>query len=275
MSIKTILVQGGSDPRAEARLDVALSLAGKFDAHTVALYSVPAPIIPTGYVDFIPAGVIEQEMARVKERAAQAKAATLKFAQKAGRNLEWREADGPEISNLIEQGHYSDLVIVDQKDPMDEGLPGTMVLSAHVALGVGRPVLCVPYVGQYPTIGQRVLIAWNGTREATRAAHDALPFLKKAEQVIVFSVNPEDSTYHYPGADLATHLARHGVKVEAKHTVAKDIKVGDALLGAVSDFGVDLMVMGAYGHSRLRELAFGGATRSILETMTVPVILSH
>lgn len=274
MSIKTILVQGGSDARAETRINTALSLADKFDAHVTCLYVIPTPIIPTGYVDFIPAGVIEQEMARLKDRAAQAKVAAEKLASKAGRNLEWREADGPEISNLVEQGHYCDLVVVDQKDPMDEGLPGTMVLAAHVALGAGRPVFCVPYVGNYPTIGKRVMIAWNGTREATRAAHDALPFLKKAEQVIVFSVNP-DSSSHHPGADMATHLARHGVKVEAKHTVAKDIGVGDALLGAVSDFGIDLMVMGAYGHSRLRELAFGGATRSILETMTVPVVLSH
>ena len=274
MSIKTILVQGGSDARAEARLNVALTLAAKFDAHVTSLYVIPTPIIPTGYVDFISANVVEQEISRLKDRAAEAKAAALRLASRAGRNIEWREADGPEISNLIEQGYYCDLVVVDQKDPMDEGLPGTMVLAAHLALGVGRPVFCVPYVGNYASIGKRVMVAWNGSREATRAAHDALPFLKQAEQVIVFSVNPDRSTHH-PGADLATHLARHGVKVEAKHTVAKDIGIGDTLLGAVSDFGVDLLVMGAYGHSRLRELAFGGATRSILESMTVPVILSH
>lgn len=274
MSIRTILVQAGSDARAEVRLNVALSLAAKFDAHVTALHVIPTPIIPTGYADFIPAGVIEQEIGRLKDVAAEAKQAAMKIADRAGRNVEWRESGGPQISNLIEQGYYSDLVVVDQKGPMDEGLPGTMVLAAPLALGVGRPVFCVPYVGNFPSLGKRVMIAWNGSREATRAAHDALPFLKKAEQVIVFSVNPASRT-HYPGADMATHLARHGVKVEAKHTVARDVGVGDALLGALSDFGTDLLVMGAYGHSRMRELAFGGATRSILETMTVPVLLSH
>ncbi len=274
MSIKTILVQAGADPRAGERLTVALSLAATFDAHLVALFPIPTPIIPSGYVDYIPPAVIEQEVARTRELVAGAKEKALEAARKAGRTLEWREEQGPEISAIVEQGRYADLVVVDQKDPLDEGLPGTMVLAAHVALGAGRPVYCVPYVGSYTKPIRKVLIAWNGTREATRAAHDALPFLKQAEQVIVFSINPDSDT-HYPGADIATHLARHGVKVEARHTVAKDIDVASALLGAVSDFGVDLLVMGAYGHTRLRELIFGGTTRTLLESMTVPVLLSH
>ncbi len=274
MSIKSILVQAGSDKRAGERLAVALSVAETFDAHVTALYPVPSPIIPTGYVDYIPPSVIEQEVARTRERMAAAKAVALETARKAGRGIEWREQDGPAISTIVEQARYSDLVVVDQKDPLDEGLPGTMVLAAHVALGAGRPVFCVPYVGSYAKPIRKVMIAWNGTREATRAAHDAMPFLQKADQVIVFSVNP-DAESHYPGADIATHLARHGVKVEARHTVAKDIEVADALLAAVSDFGIDLLVMGAYGHTRLRELVFGGATRTLLESMTVPVILSH
>lgn len=274
MSIKTILVQAGADARSGERLSVALSLAETFDAHVTALFPIPSPIIPTGYVDYIPPSVIEAEVARTKELVAAAKEKALETARRAGRSIEWREEQGPEISTMIDQGHYADLLVVDQRDPLDEGLPGTMVLAAHVALGAGRPVFCVPYVGSWVKPIRKVMIAWNGTREATRAAHDALPFLKKAEQVIVFSVNP-DADSHYPGADIATHLARHGVKVEARHTVARDINVADALLGAVSDFGIDLLVMGAYGHTRLRELVFGGATRTLLETMTVPVLLSH
>jgi nucleotide-binding universal stress UspA family protein len=135
-------------------------------------------------------------------------------------------------------------------------------------------VLVVPYAGKFDSFGKTILLAWNGTRESARAMHDALPMLEKADKVVIYAVN-ESSEDHIPGADIATHLARHNVNAEAHHTVARDISVGDALLAAVSDYGADMMVMGAYGHSRVRELALGGATRDVLNTMTVPVMMSH
>ncbi len=135
-------------------------------------------------------------------------------------------------------------------------------------------------------MGERVLVAWNATREATRAVHDALPFLVKAKEVVVYRINPPQ-TGHASGADIAAHLARHGVKVEAHDTVSKlpasetavigprSMGVGDLLLSAAADFSSDLLVMGAYGHSRVRELVLGGATRYVLQHMTVPVLMSH
>jgi len=145
-----------------------------------------------------------------------------------------------------------------------------------LALGVGRPVLIVPRYGTFETVGERVLVAWNGSREATRAVHDALPLLKLASSVTVLSIDPEhDTGDRIPGADIALHLARHGVAAEGMSTVGLDISVGDLLLSRAADLGADLIVMGAYGHSRVRELVLGGATRHILQHMTVPVLMSH
>jgi nucleotide-binding universal stress UspA family protein len=125
-------------------------------------------------------------------------------------------------------------------------------------------------------VGERVLVAWNGTRESTRAVHDALPMLVRAHSVAVMEVNPKpDETPRIAGADMATHLARHGVRAEVSSIVADEIDVGDAILSRGADLGADLVVMGAYGHSRLREFAFGGVTRHVFKHMTVPVLMSH
>ncbi len=123
-------------------------------------------------------------------------------------------------------------------------------------------------------VGRRVLVAWNGSREATRALHDALPVLDRAERVIVLSVDPGDHR-HLPGADIATLLARHGVRAEANETSSDDIEVGDAVLPRAADLGADLLVMGAYGRSHVREWAMGGVTRNLLKHMTLPVLMSH
>ena len=147
-------------------------------------------------------------------------------------------------------------------------------------MGAGRPVLAVPYAGKFDTIGKRIVIAWDARREAARAVADAVPLLEQAESVVTLSINPHGGAQagthgEIPGADIATHLARHGISVEAQQLVANDISVGDMLLSRLSDLTADLLVMGVYGHSRARELVLGGVTRHILNHMTVPVLLSH
>ena len=200
---------------------------------------------------------------------------------------------------------YADLTVIGQTDP-DEPAYDTS-LPDQLVLGTGAPVLVVPYAGNFHETGKRVMIAWNGSREAVRAVRDAMPILRQADTVMVYSVNPTDHE-HWAGADICAHLARHGVRAEASHavfrseteTVSSALKtvggfgfqqqgpwtqsrhppvaeadVGNALLSAVTDCGVDLLVMGAYGHSRIRELALGGATHEILKAMTVPVLMSN
>jgi nucleotide-binding universal stress UspA family protein len=194
---------------------------------------------------------------------------------------EWRMVEGDTPETLALHARYADLTILGQPNEDDDdsyrGASADAVL-VNVLMSSGRPLLAVPYAGQFEKIGENVLIAWNASREATRALNDALPLLRGAKSVTVLSINPRqgiDGEGAVPGADIALHLARHGVKAEATHTIANDISEGDALLSYAADLGVDLIVSGGYGHSRAREMIFGGVTRTLIEEMTVPMLLSH
>ena len=151
-------------------------------------------------------------------------------------------------------------------------------LPEEVVPASGRPALIIPYDWSLEGLGERVLIAWDASREAARAVSDAMPLLEQANSVLVVSINPRSTPLDHgevPGADIGVHLARHKVKVEVERVVAGEVSVGNALLSHIADRGADLLVMGAYAHSRMRELVLGGATRSILESMTVPVLMAH
>jgi nucleotide-binding universal stress UspA family protein len=176
---------------------------------------------------------------------------------------------------LASQARCVDLAIVGQLDPDHPPFGSAAPPPEQIVLSSGRPVLIVPYAARFQGIGDRVLLAWNGSREAARAVNDALPFLVKASSVTVLTVKPEAARAETPNVDIVSHLARHGVQAEAAHTGATDIGVGVALLNHATEVCADLMVMGAYGHSRLRELVLGGATRSVLRRMTVPVLMSY
>jgi nucleotide-binding universal stress UspA family protein len=142
----------------------------------------------------------------------------------------------------------------------------------------GRPVLIVPNAGVHSRVGERALVAWNGRREAARAVFDALPILRGASDVKVVWVNPQserERAEDIPAADICTALARHGVKCEATEQVAPRGGVGETLLARAREMGADLLVMGCYGHARLREFVFGGASRHVLGHMPIPVLMSH
>ncbi len=274
MAIKSILLHLTQDPRNEVRTETALNLALAQEAQIVALYTILPPQMPTYVMGYIPLEIMERSDREAKDLAAGAKQVFTKAAEAAGVAFEWRAIEGLPYDRVVFDAHYSDLVVIGQPAPGDERAPGTVGLPDELVLSSGRPVLTVPCAGRFPEIGRRILVAWNGTREAARAVQDAMPLLRRADEVAVFGVNTARAE-HIPGADIATHLARHGVCPRVESTVAKDIAVSDALLGAVSDLGYDMLVMGAYGHSRMRELALGGVTREILQHMTVPALMSH
>jgi len=192
---------------------------------------------------------------------------------------ELRVVDGDTVALLALHARYSDITVLGQ--PNDEEAfkgPSSDAVLVNVMMSSGRPVLAVPYAGHFERVAERVLIAWNASRESTRAVNDALPLLRDAKAVTVLAVNPKHGIEGHgdvPAADIALHLARHGVKAEAAHTIARDISEGDALLSYAADLGVDLIVSGGYGHSRAREMVFGGVTRTLLQQMTVPMLLSH
>jgi nucleotide-binding universal stress UspA family protein len=189
--------------------------------------------------------------------------------------MEWRCAEGEVAELVMLHARYADLAIIGQRSEhtgsVSDYYPS---IAEEVVLGAGRPVLVVPYIGSPATVGKRVLVAWNGSREAARALNDALPILERAEHVTVLVIDA-DGAGRTPGADIAAHLARHGVRAEASHVPSGGIGIGDALLSRAADLACDLIVMGAYGHSRVREFVMGGASRHMFDHMTVPVLMAH
>lgn len=279
MTYKTILLHlDGGNRRAE-RLSIAFDLAQSIDAHLVGLY-VPAPLFLPSYA----LGEIEPVIRLIERRRAE----TLQAAQQEFRNAvsrtgwtktEWRasRSDDP-VAAMRLSARYADLTIIGQPEGRErsvEAMPPWF--AADVILSAGRPVLLVPYAGHFRSVGQRVLIAWNAGRESARAVTDALPFLKSARSVDIVAFDPDREGDHgeVPGADVAAWLSRHGVRVSASEQRGAEIDVGEQILSRAADNEADLIVMGAYGHSRLRELVLGGVTRTLLESMTVPVLMSH
>jgi len=274
MSFKEILVYADTDKQNAARLAAAADIARKFQAHLVALHVKTPPYIPVELGAGVPADLIAWQEKYQQDEAAKAKKAVDDLRQKSGLDIEWREAYGEMAGTALLHSRYADLLVVSQSALPDDEPQDTDILPEALVVGSGRPVLMFPRYNSAKTLGENVLIAWKRTRESTRAVHDALPLLKLAKKVTVMEVNPEDEA-HPAGAEIAHHLARHGVKVEVASITAKDIDTGDAILSRAADVGADLLVMGGYGHSRLREFAFGGVTLHILRHMTIPAFMAN
>jgi len=281
MNYKDLLVVLDADASARPRIEIAAALAERFAAHLVGLYALPIPEAPRHFGYYDPALLnpfFEELRARAREAAAKTKEMFEHTASLRGVSAEWREIpDGADADPTL-HARYADLAILGQLD-LDSGEPDAIrPRPEQVALASGRPILVVPYAGNFPNVGRRVLIGWNATREAARAVNDAMPLLTAAEIVTVLTIDPREGPRAHgelPGADVSLHLARHGVKAEIERTVSADLPVGEVLLSRAADLGADLLVMGAYGHSRARELLLGGATRSLLRSMTLPVLMSH
>ena len=279
MSYKSILVVMDDGVGNAGKLTYAVALAASVGASVVGIYAGYIPVIP-GYVAAeIPPGFYEAQGEAYRKRNKDAKSAFENACKMAGVLGEWRDLDplGDVLIKVIAMhARYSDLTVISQADD-DRDPPMIGELAASLPLDCGRPVLVVPYAGKFTPPPQRAIVAWDASREATRAIHDALPLLKKAGKATVVTVNPEHGTDAHgqvPGADVALALARHDVKVEVK-TLYEKMGAGDALLSYAADEGADLVVMGCYGHSRLRELILGGATRTMLKTMTSPCLMAH
>ena len=151
-----------------------------------------------------------------------------------------------------------------------------MIFRERLILTAGRPVLILPEAGDLPCIGKRIIVAWNASREAAQAVKNAIPFLKLADEVFVVTVHPKaDEHDNISTEQIVQYLFRHGVRVEVKVDRGVEIDVGNELLSRASDLSADLLVMGCYGHSRVREWVLGGTTHTILESMTIPVLMSH
>ena len=281
MSYKDLLVVLDSDAASRRRVDLAAALAERFAAHLIGLYPLPVPEAPHHLSYYDPAVLNpffldlrqQAQAAADAEREAFEHAASLR-----GLSAEWRVVAEGSQADVALHARYVDLTILGQLDPDRGDVELIRPRPEQVTLASGRPILVIPYAGQFETVGRRVLIGWNASREATRAVNDAMPLLMAANIVTVLTIDARegpDAHGELPGADISLHLARHGVKAEIERTVSAGIAPGEVLLSRAADLGADLLVIGAYGHSRVRELLLGGATRSILQSMTLPVLMSH
>lgn len=281
MPYKDILVIVDATPSCAPRVRLAAALAGRFDAHLTGLFTVTPPQVSSFVAAQIPEVAFKAQRKAMADAVEVARGDFDATVTSAGISGEWREAEGLVRDLSILHGRYAGLIIVGQDDPDQSGALGTEAgLPEQVTLAAGRPVLVVPYAGKFTDIGKRVLVAWDAGREAARAIGDAMPLIEEAGHVVTVAVDGKSgrrtgSHGALPGADISLHLARHGIKVAATHLVGEEVAVGDTLLNRIADEGADLLVMGAYGRSRLSEFVLGGVTRHILRHMTVPVLMSH
>jgi nucleotide-binding universal stress UspA family protein len=244
MSIKDILVHVDTTPSCEDRLALAADFAERFDAR----------LIGVGLED-----IAAQEMF----------GAQLAKARVIG---DWHSATGDLVEFVTARAKASDLVVLGQAMPA----PSALQTPEEVILGCGRPVLVAPYAWHFiGRIGAIGLVAWNGSREAARALGDALPLLAGAAVVTLFSVNPDPDDDWMRDGEFVRHLARHTIEATAETVSPKGITVAEAVLSRITDTGADILVMGAYGHSRFREIVLGSMTRDMLQRAKVPILMSH
>ena len=276
--LKDILVHVDGGTAAGRRVEAAAVLAEASEGHLVGLHVASAAEDMPWIEGYATEMVIRYATERAEADRARAREAFER--QIAGRAIthEWREASGLADRTVALHGRTADLIVLGQSDPAMASFGSAPGIAEHVPLSAGRPCLILPHAGQWPTLGRRALIAWDGGREAARAVNDALPLLRRAQQITIVTIGERlqgGGTAAQSAAALGAHLARHGLAVEVRHDTGGTMGVPDLLLSLASDLSADLMVMGAYGHSRLRELIMGGVTRAILDHMTLPVLMSH
>jgi nucleotide-binding universal stress UspA family protein len=278
MTYRTILVHADLSRHAPQRIRFAATLARTFDAHLVggAMTGVSRFLLPGSIAMGGP--MIADQVELMRDNAERALVQFDALADQTGaptfeRRLVQDDFDG----GMALQARYADVVVLSQTDPDDATLGSWNDLPEYVLLNAVRPVLLVPYAGNWEHAGSHALVAWDGSMEATRAVTAALPMLKLAARVTVAVFNPQSRWGVHgeqPGADLALYLSRHGVRVEVS-ALPTVLDTGNALLSMAADTGADLLVMGGYGHARLRETLLGGVTATILRDMTLPVLMAH
>jgi nucleotide-binding universal stress UspA family protein len=270
------LLHSGSD---DVALDAAMALAKAHDAHVSALVTLEHPLPLVSEFGYVPLDVTQQQLEDDRAEAEARVARACSRLDREGVSSEVRLVEvlmpWSEETTALHALH-ADITVLGGSDPAQ---PANFAFTfKSLLLKSGRPVLLVPMGATLALPLRRVVLAWQPTREATRALHDALPLLAKATEIDVLMIDPEvnmDGHGEQPGADIALHLARHGLSVRVVSMPREGRGDGENLLRHVQDVGADLLVMGGYGHARWREVALGGATRTVLEEARIPVLFSH
>ncbi|MBN8184300.1 universal stress protein [Roseibium aggregatum] len=280
MTYKTILAITELDVSAET-VGKAVTVAKAFDAHLTVLPIGEVPHLPfygSGGHGYIEIWAKEFDQRKI-ELTSLASRIEVQLARE-GISFDVR----PSLSSTARQDNlvarhaiYCDLAVVLRSAKQELNSVEKNAIDGAL-FDSGRPVLYVPSSFKADHIGTKVAIAWNSRREAARAVSESLPFLKSAEEITLLLVDPvvgDNDHGEDPGSDIATVLARHGLGISVQSVASADRPVSEALLDSVRELGADLLVMGAYGHSRLRENILGGTTREMLEQTVIPLLLSR
>jgi nucleotide-binding universal stress UspA family protein len=272
MDLKDLLVHLDSGARCGERLRLAVAIAKRHGARLTGLFAEATTLGKSLVGRRSPehlARAAEDARGRLEAACANAGVPSRFWALEGGEDAEV-------IGGAVVCCRRVDLAVLGQQHGDDAPVPDGLV--EQVVAGAGRPVLVVPSIGSYPDTGRRVLVAWTGSREAARALHDALPLLERADRVTVLSLRlpaESDAAPGLPPLDLAEHLRAHAIDATSDHWVVGELSAVDAILNRASDEGSDLAVIGAYGVGRHGLLETGrGTTRAVLETMTLPILLS-
>lgn len=279
MTYRSIFVHVDDSDQTDLRLEAATRLARHYPAELTGAYIVSTRDLTPTESALLPADLVKARMGTVAQAQKDAEHRFRKAASAAGiKSVQWRAPAGDPVDAAVMQARYSDLAVVGQSVRKGPDAAFSAELANAVVMDSGRPVLFVPYIGAGKTLGERILIAWKDSRESARAVADALPFLKDAKAVLAIAVEPrdEESVQDYV-SDKAVEgfLRRHDVDATVNRMVAPDIASGEFLLSRAADFGADLIVMGGYSRPRLSRLVWGGVSNLMLESMTVPVLMSH
>lgn len=278
MAYKSILVHADLSRHAPQRIAIAARLALDHRAHLIGAAMTGVSRFTLENNRGMRGGAVAAQISALHGQAEQALDQFERLARQAGAvSLERRLIEDDEDGGMAVSARYSDLTVLSQHDD-SEALPGAMGdLVPYVMLNAARPVLIVPRSGQFAQVDNTVVVAWDGSMEATRAIGHALPLLRAARLVVLALLHPpagHAQPARHPGADIAAYLSRHGVPVEVRQTVAIG-DIGTALLAMAAEVHADLLVMGGYGHARFREILLGGVTETVLRQMSLPVLMAH
>lgn len=269
MEFKDILVHIDTRSTCRSRIETAIGIARQQQARLTGLYVIPHPYFASRHTD-------QQQIAETARRSFEERTAD------AGLEAEWictdcaaSGMDMPQLINL--HAHYRDLLVVSQVDFEHPDRSSPPDLPERAVLGTGRPVLIVPYAGSFDVVGKHIMLGWRGGPESSRALHDAMPMLQRAESVRVLSVKGRhgDDSDLFHNSDICRHLKRHGIDASRENLTSGDLKTGDLLLSRVADQGIDLLVIGAFAQARRGHQTLGELGRYLLQSMTVPVLMSH
>jgi nucleotide-binding universal stress UspA family protein len=274
---QSILLHMDASPRCAVRLSMARSIARAQGAATlVALLAIEPRLLPLPLrvdVDALSVPLVPQ----IDPKQRQSARAIFDEALASGEpTMTWAESEGPPVWSMAQASLYTDLMVLGQRDPenpLTQDVPKTFVEST--VMESGKPALVIPYAGRYPTIGENVLIAWKPTRECARAVAGALPLIRRAKRVHVASWGPDNYGPAETTFGIVRALRWHGIEASANRYPDEPNELGELLLSHAADHASDLLVMGCYGHHRIHELLLGGVTRTVLRSMTLPVLMAH